>query len=280
MDEQGRVTAVNLGWKDFPMRERLEEALGMPVFYGNDGYCKILAERWVGVAENCANCVYILAGVGIGIGCFVDGHLLEGHDGMAGEFGHLTIDPSARDLCNCGKNGCLEAIASSPNIVRQYLEKSGRPGDDPQGHPVTEVFAMARERDAAALAVVDRVGRALGVGLSHLVNILNPELIVMGGDLIHGHDLLLDPIREELARHCAPKLRDHLNLRVSSLGHDSGLKGAASLAFLNSLKDRTLLKRMTGPVLLEDNAGEEPGEELAVVSGEPAGRANGKRKAR
>jgi glucokinase len=125
MDDSGRVTAVNLGWKDFPMRERLEASLNMPVFYGNDGYCKILAERWVGVAENCPNCVYILAGVGIGMGCFVDGHLLEGHDGMAGEFGHLTIDASAPDRCNCGKNGCLEAIASSPNIVRQYMEKSG-----------------------------------------------------------------------------------------------------------------------------------------------------------
>lgn len=259
MDDRGRVTAVNLGWKDYPMRERLEESLSMPVFYGNDGYCKILAERWVGVAENCPNCVYVLAGVGIGIGCFVDGHLLEGHDGMAGEFGHLTIDSSAPDRCNCGKNGCLEAIASSPNIVRQYMEKSGRSDADPQGHPVTEVFAGARESDPAARAVVDRVGRALGVGLSHLVNLLNPQLVILGGDLIHGHDLLMEPIREELARHCAPKLLDHLELRVSSLGHDSGLKGAASLAFLNSLRDGDLLKRMTGPVILQEYPGEELG---------------------
>lgn len=257
MDESGRVTAVNLGWRDFPMRERLEELIEMPVFYGNDGYCKILAERWVGVAENCPNCVYILAGVGIGIGCFVDGHLLEGHDGMAGEFGHLTIDPNAPDRCNCGKNGCLEAIASSPNIVRQYMEQSGRSGGDPQGHPVTEVFAGAREGDPAATAVVERAGRALGFGLSHLVNLLNPQLVILGGDLIHGHDLLMEPIREELARHCAPKLRDHLELRVSSLGHDSGLKGAASLAFLNSLEDGDLLKRMTGPVILQEYPVEE-----------------------
>lgn len=264
MDASGRVTAVNLGWKDFPLRQRLEESLNMPVFYGNDGYCKILAERWVGVAENCPNCVYVLAGVGIGIGCFVDGHLLEGHDGMAGEFGHLTIDSSAPDRCNCGKNGCLEAIASSPNIVRQYMEKSGRSGGDPQVHPVTEVFAGARESDPAARAVVDRVGRALGVGLSHVVNLLNPQLIILGGDLIHGHDLLMEPIREELARHCAPKLLDHLELQVSSLGHDSGLKGAASLAFRNSLRDPDLLKRMTSSVILQEYSGKEQGEEMGA----------------
>ena len=255
MDGEGRVTAVNLGWKDFPLRQRLGESLGMPVFYGNDGHCKVLAERWLGVGENSADCVYIMAGVGIGIGCFVDGHLLRGHDGMAGEFGHLTIDPSAPDRCGCGKNGCLEALASSPNIVRQYLEKSGRVSENPRGHPVTEVFAMARERDAAAMAVLDRVGRALGAGLSHVVNLLNPQLVILGGDLIHGHDLLLPCIREEMARHCAPKLLDNLSLRVSSLGHDSGLKGAASLAFQNALADRALLKRMTGPVLLEEVAG-------------------------
>ncbi len=264
MDEEGRVTAVNLGWKDYPLRQRIEESLGLPIFYGNDGYCKILAERWVGVAENCPNCVYVLAGVGIGIGCFVDGHLLEGHDGMAGEIGHLTMDHSATDLCNCGKTGCLEAIASSPNIVRQYLERSGRSGEDPQAHPVTEVFALAREGDSDALAVLKRVGCALGVALSHAVNILNPNLIVLGGDLIHGHDLLLGIIREELARHCAPKLVDHLVLKVSSLGHDSGLKGAASLAFLNATKDRALLKRMTGPVLLEDLRGGRAEKPLTV----------------
>ncbi|MEK7754003.1 MAG: ROK family protein [Acidobacteriota bacterium] len=256
MDQQGRVTAVNLGWKDYPLRQSIEDSLGMPVFYGNDGHCKILAERWGGVAENCPNCVYVLAGVGIGIGCFVDGHLLEGHDGMAGEFGHLTMDHSAGDRCNCGKTGCLEAIVSSPNIVRQYLELSGRPAEDPRGHPVTEVFAMAREGDSDALAVMDRAGRALGLALSHLVNILNPQLIVLGGDLIHGHDLLLGVIREELARHCAPKLADHLILRVSSLGHDGGLKGAAALAFLNSSQDRALLRRMTGPAPPEDSPGE------------------------
>ncbi|MDZ4799942.1 MAG: ROK family protein [Bryobacteraceae bacterium] len=263
MDDAGRVTAVNLGWKDYPLRQGLEPSLEMPVFYGNDGHCTILAEHWVGVAENYTNCVYILAGLGIGIGCFVDGHLLRGNDGMAGEFGHLTIDASAPDRCNCGKNGCLEAIASSPNIVRQYLERSGRQGEDPQSYPVTKVFALAREGDSAALAVMDRAGRALGFGLSHLVNILNPQLIVLGGDLIYGQDLLLAHIGEELARHCAAKLREHLVLRVSSLGHDSGLKGAASLAFLNSFEDGALLRRMTNPDVIEDS--EEESTETAVV---------------
>ncbi|MDP1555358.1 MAG: ROK family protein, partial [Hyphomonas sp.] len=265
MDGAGRVTAANLRWKDYPLRQGLESSLGVPVFCNNDGHCAILAERWMGASEDYSNCVCLMSGLGIGIGCFVDGQLLRGHDGMAGEFGHVTIDASAADRCNCGKFGCLEAIASSPNIVRQYLERSGRSSEDPHGCPVTEVFALAREGDSAALGVMGRVGRALGVGLSHLVNILNPHLIVLGGDLIHGQDLLLAGIREELARHCAPELRDHLVLRVSSLGHDSGLKGAASLAFLNSLQDRALLKRMTGPDVPDDSE-ETLGETAAIIA--------------
>ncbi len=126
---------------------------------------------------------------------------------------------------------------------------------------------MAREGDSDALAVMDRAGRALGLALSHVVNILNPQLVLLGVDLIHGHDLLLGIIREELARHCAPKLADHLVLRVSSLGHDGGLKGAASLAFLNASRDRALLMQMTGPVLLEDLPGEGQDDKPEVAAG-------------
>ena len=251
MDETGAVTAVNLGWSDFPLSELLAQHIHLPTFYGNDGFCKILAERWLGVAKNGRNCAYVLAGVGIGVGCYVDGHLLRGAKGVAGELGHLTVDPCAPDRCNCGKTGCLEAVASSPNIVRQYLEKAGRPDEDPLAHSVNEVFARARAGEPAACEVVARAARYLGLGLSHLVNLLNPSLIVMGGDLIAGQDLLLGPIREELARHCAPTLMSGLELKASSLGHDSGLKGAASLAFSRMLEDDRLLMRITSPLVLE-----------------------------
>ena len=138
MDQQGRVTAVNLGWKDYPLRQSIEESLGMPVFYGNDGHCKILAERWGGVAENCPNCVYVLAGVGIGIGCFVDGHLLEGHDGMAGELGHLTMDRSAGTAATAARPAAWRPSSPAPT-------SSGSTWNCPGGRPKTRADTRSRK---------------------------------------------------------------------------------------------------------------------------------------
>ncbi len=277
-DASGGITAVNLGWKSFPLAKRLEQAVDLPIFYGNDGDCKILAERWLGVAQGRDNCVYLMAGVGLGIGLCFNGHLLTGDRRLAGEFGHMTIDPAAPDRCNCGKTGCLEAIASSPNIVRQYLERSGQSLEHLRSYPVTEVFARARAEDSSALAVIDRAGWALGLGLSHVVSLLNPGLIVLGGDFIAGQDLLIPRIRRELDRHCLPKLLEGLDLKASSLGHDSGLKGAASLAFSRALLDDELLRRMTGPIQLQARpSGGEPAA-LRKRKGKPHGKTGNPRR--
>lgn len=251
MDAQGRVSACNLGWIDFPLREQLDEALGLPVFYGSESFCKILAERWLGVAQDSGNCVSVRVELGIGVGIFVDGRLLKGHSGMAGEFGHIAIDPALTYRCNCGKMGCLETVASTPNMIRRYLERTGRADIPPQPSHFAELLGKAREGDPDALAVIDCAGRYLGLALSHLVNVLNPELIVLGGDPVRGEDLFGPRIEAELRRHCLPALLPGLKLRMSSLGDDIGLKGAASLAFRSALEHPQLLKRMAGPVLLD-----------------------------
>ncbi|MEN6601522.1 MAG: ROK family protein [Bryobacteraceae bacterium] len=261
----GGITAVNLGWKDFPLGKHLEQFVDLPIFYGNDGVCKILAERSLGVAQNCDNCVYVMAGVGLGIGLYVGGRLVTGAREMAGEFGHMTVDPSAADKCNCGKTGCLEAIASSPNIVRQYFELTGRAGQHPKSYPVTEVFARARAKDGAAMAVIERVGRYLGLGLANVVNLLNPELIVLGGDYVEGQDLLIPCIRQTLQKHCLPDLLEGVELKASALGHEGGLKGAASLAFSHALQDEELLRRMTSPLQLQPQGS--GNEEAAALTG-------------
>ncbi len=219
----------------------------MPIFFGVDGYCKLLAEHWLGAAADSRNCIYLMVGVGIGIGACINGRFLRGCRGLAGEFGHITVDPSVLDSCACGKTGCLEAVASAPNIVRQYLEHSGR---DPRQGPscsVGEVFQRARERDPAALAAVTRAARYLGIALAHLVNILNPDVIVLGGELVQGADLLAPLLEEQLDAHCLPELRRCVELRPSALDHDAGLLGAAALAFRGALQDPALLRRMTHP---------------------------------
>src|SRR5882762_2266927 len=123
--ENGLVTAVNLGWRKFPLSEKLQEATSLPFFLCTACRAYILAERRLGRAQGCDHCIYIEAGKGLGAGIVAGGKYLEGRDHMAGELGHMTVEPGATDPCNCGKRGCLEAIASSSAIVRQYCAASG-----------------------------------------------------------------------------------------------------------------------------------------------------------
>lgn len=255
LDKNGCITAVNLGWSDFSLAKELEQKFNIPVFLEEAPFSCVVAEHWLGAAKNVDDCMYVIVGNGIGVGIFVGGHLLRGHGGIAGELGHLTVDLNAEDECNCGKRGCLEAIASSPNIVRQYLEKVSGDGKRPYGHRVLEIYEKARHGDAAAVAVLDRAACYLGLALSYLVNLFNPELIVLGGDIIHGEDVLLPRIREQVFRHVLPKAAENMEIRVSTLGADILLKAAASLAFRNALRSPTLLKKICSPISFESPAG-------------------------
>jgi len=251
-DVENRITAVNLSWSRFDLVGPLQKALGLPCFLEISHNACVMAERWLGVAQGSDDCVFLIVGNGVGIGAYTGGHLLLGARNIAGELGHITIDPQASDHCNCGKSGCLEAIISSPNIVRQYLEKARGKGKALPNRQVTTVFDLARAGDASALEVIDRAGRYLGLALSYLVHLLNPDLIVLGGDLIHGHDLFIPRIRQQLTEHALPRLAETVDVKVSSLGLDIGLKGAASVAFHQSLQDSHLLReRICRPVFSE-----------------------------
>ncbi len=245
----GRITAVNVGWRGVPLREELQGFFEFPIFSEDAHQTCVLAEHWFGRAQNCNNFVYVGVGNGIGAGIFVDGKPLTGRNQMNGELGHVTVDRNAPDRCNCGKTGCLEAIGSTPNIVRQYLALKKRTEEHMAGALIREVFEMGRKRDKDAVAVLDRAARALGFGLACLANLLNPEMIILGGDIVSGEDVFLPTVREELLAQTLPEFRQGLTLSVSSLGPDIGLKGAASLAFRNSLLDPVLLARMCSPVL-------------------------------
>lgn len=245
IDREGRITAFNLGWKDFPLEQEIACVVDLPFFLGSESLIKLMAEHWQGAARSCGNCFFVHVANGVGFAGLVNGHPMRGRDGNAGEIGHITVDPAAPDRCNCGKTGCLEAIASSPNIVRQYRELAGR--SLPKvllGDEVMEVFHRARSQDSAAVAVIDRAARYLGLALAHAANLLNPEVIVLGGDLIHAQDLFLPRIRAELARHVLPEIYASLEVRFSALGFDSGLIGAACLAFHEALREPALFAKM------------------------------------
>jgi glucokinase len=242
-DRDGCVTAVNIGWNNFPIREQLVRAFSLPVFLEGADHIYVQAERWLGTARHARNFVYVIVGQGIGAGCFVDDHLLEGATGIGGEFGHVVSDPEAPDQCACGRRGCLEAIASAPNIVRQFVEATTR-GRSKVQRDVDLAFVLdaARHDDPTALKVVDRAARSLGIALSQLIQILGPELIVLGGDIVAGQDLFLPRIRTVIARFVTPKLGAAVRITVSSLGLDIGLKGAAAMAFRQCVMDSSLLR--------------------------------------
>jgi predicted NBD/HSP70 family sugar kinase len=253
LDQQGRLTAVNLGWNKFPLVAELREKASkqlpveLPVFFESDRHSCVRAERWLGCGQQYNDGLYVISERGIGTGFFLEGRAVEGFRDMAGELGHCVIEPAAEDRCNCGKKGCLESIASSDNIVRQYLDKVGRPRFR-EKMTIHGVYERARRKDEAALAVLARAGKAWGLALSYVVNLLNPEIIILGGDLISGEDVLVPLIKEEIGRHALPELIGGLKIVVSGLGFDIRLKGACSLAFRKSIADPHLLKKMCLPV--------------------------------
>lgn len=247
LDAGGRLTALNLGFSGFPLLAEFEKLAALhglediPVFLEPDKRCSLLAERASGQGRDCRNGLLLLVERGIGVGILVAGQLIEGFTGMAGEIGHMAVEPDAGDLCACGRRGCLEAIASSPNIVRQYREKGGGAAT------AAEVWERARQGDRAALEVLGRVARALGLALSHAVTLLNPRTVILAGDIAAGEDVLLPPIRAEMQRRLLPALFEALEFRVSGLGSDVRLAGAAALAFRDSLAQPGLLERLCGP---------------------------------
>jgi predicted NBD/HSP70 family sugar kinase len=241
LDSEGRLSAVNLGWTKVPLLAILKEAFPWPVFMERDKETSIHAESWLGAAQNCSNALFLIAEAGIGMGILADRRHLMGARGFAGEIGHCKFVPGAEDLCSCGQKGCLEAIASAANIVRQYVERAGAYAGK---FGFVDVLERARRGDEFALSAFQRAGRALGSALSTAISLLDPEIVILGGDLIVAEDVMLPIIWEQIRLQTRPRSLEVVKIAVSGLGLDTRLKGAASLAFRNMLEDSELLGRI------------------------------------
>ncbi|WP_431860660.1 ROK family protein [Azospirillum sp.] len=224
MDRSGRlVLAPNLGWRDTPIRPLLEEALGARVQIDNDTKAAAMAERLFGACRGVEDFAYLTGHSGVGGGLFLGGRLYRGAQGFAGEVGHVTVVPGGRP-CGCGKRGCLETYVSEPAILAQAGER-GRTLPD-----LWAVAAAARDGDAAVRGVLEEAGRHLGFALSHLVNLTNPSLVVLGGNLSIVAELILPTLRAALDEHTLEPLRRDLRLLVSPLGPDAVPMGGIALA--------------------------------------------------
>jgi glucokinase len=233
--------APNLvGWQRVPLRRMLEERLGRRVVLGNDGNGAALGEALFGAAKGCRHLVHLMLGTGVGGGVIAHGQLIEGVRGLGTEVGHVPVDPTG-PRCHCGGVGCVEAYIGGWALARdgEALRNSGRSellrelaGDGPV--TAAHVVEAARAGDAGARAILEQAARALAVGLAGLVNVFDPEMIVIGGGVARAGELLLDPLRRWLPVYAIHYIVEHTELRLSALGDDTGLYGAAARAFLAS----------------------------------------------
>jgi glucokinase-like ROK family protein len=239
--ERGIVKrSVNLGplWRDFPVRERLEQKLGLPIFLENNSKAATLAERWFGGGRENRDLVYINLGEGISAGVIVNDALIKGFEDHAGQIGHIVIAENG-PLCNCGNRGCLEAICGIPALMRKiYAELPLLHDDDPlkklwlsKGQiTIDDVLAFAGQRQSYSWELLQQVGRHVGVVLSNVVNMFNPEVVFIGGRLGSVADIFIDVIRQIMNTHTFPEIAKTTQLKGSTLGADSGVIGACALA--------------------------------------------------
>ncbi|MEP9364752.1 ROK family transcriptional regulator [Nocardioides sp. CN2-186] len=217
--------APNLGWVEVPFTDLLAERLGRPVSTGNDANLGVLAEHTRGAAVGFSEVAYLSASVGIGGGFLVGGRPLAGARGYAGEVGHMQVD-SRGPACRCGALGCWE-MKVGENVL---LQQAGRlPGGGPPA--VAEVIAAARAGEERAAEAVDGVAEWCGVGIRALVNLLNPEIVVLGGTLAQVWRAAEDRVNQALQRSTLVSPRAETLIRSARLGDDSPLVGAAELAF-------------------------------------------------
>ncbi len=224
--------APNLGWIEEPFSELLAQRLGRPVATGNDANMGALAEHVRGAAVGHHDVAYLSGSVGIGGGFLVGGEPLTGAQGYAGEVGHLLVDNSSTERCQCGNVGCWEMKVGEDHL----LTAAGRlPGGGPIG--VAEVIAAARAGEQRASDALDEVGYWLGVGLRAVINIFNSEIIVLGGSLAACWEAREEKVNATLDRSALMSPRSEVIIRPSAFGTDSPWRGAAELAFAAVLED-------------------------------------------
>ncbi|MFC1967079.1 ROK family protein [Chloroflexota bacterium] len=225
------------GWRDAPLRNIIEQKLGGRAFLINDANAAAVGELHFGAGRGARHFIYITVSTGIGGGIIINGKIYTGASGTAGELGHMVIDDDG-PTCNCGNRGCWETLASGTALAKAARTriKDGavtsipKYAGDPDRINAEAVHQAALDGDKLALELIDRVAYYLGVGLANLVNLYNPEVIVIGGGLSNIGDMLLQPAYAEAGRRAFPQPYGAVRFARAELGRDSGVIGAATYA--------------------------------------------------
>ncbi|WP_439947573.1 ROK family protein [Streptomyces sp. BBFR109] len=232
----GTVSPVNVpGWRGYPLVERVRAAIGgLPVELIGDGVAITAAEHWQGAARGHDNALCMVVSTGVGGGLVLGGRLHPGPTGNAGHIGHISVDLDG-DSCPCGSRGCVERIASGPNIARRALENGWRPGPDGDASAAA-VAAAARAGDPVAVASFERAARALAAGIAATATLVEIDIAVVGGGVGKAGEVLFAPLRKALTDYATLSFVQRLKVVPARMGTDAGLVGAAAAALTGPAK--------------------------------------------
>lgn len=213
----------------FPLLRSVEDEIGLPCALDNDANTAALAEHWIGAGRGADSLVLLTLGTGIGGGIILDGKVWHGGNGAAGEIGHMSIQ-SDGPLCGCGNRGCLEVLASATAMVRrmrQAIEAGVETSLSSDDLTARDIYEAAVAGDPAARENIETTGRYLGVGVSNIMHVLNPQVIAFSGGVTAAGGMLLDPIREEAQERTMELSRQDVRVCYAELPQDAGIIGAA-----------------------------------------------------
>lgn len=217
--------APNLGLSDIPIKEELEKAFGLEVKVENDARAMALGEFWFGHHGDVKSMLAVNVGRGVGAGLIIDGKLYHGSSDIAGEIGHMTIDLHG-EICECGNRGCLQTFVTGPAIARKVKA---------QANPLTAetIYELAVGGNEDYASILAESGRAMGIGLTNLIHIINPEKIVLGGGVSKAEKFLLPAIRETIEKSALTASASRTRVEVTKLGDDATLIGAITLLLVD-----------------------------------------------
>lgn len=220
-----RVSPHN-GWQEVPFAKLLEDRLDCLVYLDNNVNSLTLMEQLYGAGQHVRDFLVITVGRGVGMGMVIKGRVYRGAHGGGGELGHIVVDPEGF-LCNCGNRGCLETFVAEPWLLRR-AKLNGLDVSTPE-----ELLAAAQAGHTVALEVLEKAGRLLGQAMANLVNLFNPELILISGEGVRMGDFLFGPMRQAMRLHIFKQLAEHLEVRIEPVSDDAWARGAACLVLNN-----------------------------------------------
>lgn len=229
--------APNLGWTNIPVTKLWSQRFKLPVFVDNEAKAAALGEHYFGNAKGEGNFIFLTGGVGLGAGIMIDGKLFRGSHGYASEVGHIIMDPDG-EQCGCGKKGCWETMVSPRAVIKRFRDtlRQGVPStvlnaadNDPDNIVFETIVHAALQGDNAARIAMQEVGERLGFGIANLVNIFNPRMVILGGELNYASELLLPVVRKVVNENAMNLECQDLKIEASAHGRDACVMGAIAL---------------------------------------------------